>query len=438
MISRIKPFRQLVPARSSLLRYTVLPENPEAPVSIPVPETVTLLSDQTPQDGIGGREALFRLKQTPKSGFHCKKGDPVTKGEVLTIRKGGQPVVSPIAGTVTALSPYIGDYGRVYMAVTISASEDENTGDTASALPPVPAACLPGRLQLPETGILRILINGVGTDLCTPAGQYVLRKESGFFRAGFSWLSKTFPETELHLVVPEGQKQDWTDLTPCQVHEMAPVYPQASPRLLHRKITGSPVPTDLSPEEAGTVVVSAEAIAAMGQQSATGVGTLTKRILVVEKDGSAKLVAAMIGTPVSDIFSHLGLSPAQGDRIIIGGPMTGYAVYSDAFPVCPDTEAILIRPKGQLVPPVPPACINCGQCIRSCPANVPVNLLIRVLEAGQYDAAADEFDLQSCIDCGLCSFVCPSRIPIFQHIQLAKYERRRQIILATGGRGEAS
>ena len=54
-----------------------------------------------------------------------------------------------------------------------------------------------------------------------------------------------------------------------------------------------------------------------------------------------------------------------------------------------------------------------------------VNMLVRFLEAGQYQEAADNYDLNSCIDCGLCSYVCVSKIPIFQYIRLAKYELNR-------------
>jgi electron transport complex protein RnfC len=52
-------------------------------------------------------------------------------------------------------------------------------------------------------------------------------------------------------------------------------------------------------------------------------------------------------------------------------------------------------------------------------------MLVRFLEAGQYEEAADNYDLYSCIDCGLCTYVCVSKIPIFQYIKLAKYELER-------------
>jgi electron transport complex protein RnfC len=52
-------------------------------------------------------------------------------------------------------------------------------------------------------------------------------------------------------------------------------------------------------------------------------------------------------------------------------------------------------------------------------------MLVRFLEAGHYEDAADQYDLYSCIECGLCSFVCVSKIPIFQYIRLAKFELGR-------------
>ena len=59
---------------------------------------------------------------------------------------------------------------------------------------------------------------------------------------------------------------------------------------------------------------------------------------------------------------------------------------------------------------------------RACPAKIPVNMLIRLLENGLYEEAAKDYDLLSCIECGLCSYVCEARIPIFHYIMLGKYE----------------
>ncbi|MFW6334347.1 MAG: 4Fe-4S dicluster domain-containing protein, partial [Desulfosalsimonas sp.] len=60
-----------------------------------------------------------------------------------------------------------------------------------------------------------------------------------------------------------------------------------------------------------------------------------------------------------------------------------------------------------------------------CPANIPVNELVRLLDAGEYEQAAEQAALFSCIECGLCAYVCESRIPIFQFIRLAKHAVKR-------------
>jgi len=102
--------------------------------------------------------------------------------------------------------------------------------------------------------------------------------------------------------------------------------------------------------------------------------------------------------------------------------MQGVAAYTLYHPVQPDTDTILIQDRDEIPYVSDYPCINCGKCVRICPANVPVNLLVRFLEANMYDEAADNFDLKSCIECGLCSYVCTSRIPLFQYIRLGKHQ----------------
>jgi electron transport complex protein RnfC len=102
--------------------------------------------------------------------------------------------------------------------------------------------------------------------------------------------------------------------------------------------------------------------------------------------------------------------------------MRGLSIYSENIPVSQDTDAIMVQSREQILPVSDTPCLNCGECVRACPSNVPVNMLVRLLENGLYEEAVEEYDLLSCIECGLCSYVCPALIPVFHYIMLGKYE----------------
>ena len=57
----------------------------------------------------------------------------------------------------------------------------------------------------------------------------------------------------------------------------------------------------------------------------------------------------------------------------------------------PDTDAIMVQDKTQIIPNSDTHCVNCGECIRACPVNIPVNMLVRLLENSLYEEAAEEY-----------------------------------------------
>jgi electron transport complex protein RnfC len=130
---------------------------------------------------------------------------------------------------------------------------------------------------------------------------------------------------------------------------------------------------------------------------------------------------------VKTILETLNIETGHGDRVIMGGPMIGEAIYGEDMPVLHDTDGLVVQDKDSIQPWSDTPCVNCGECIRACPAGIPVNMLVRFLENGLYQEAATAYDLLSCIECGLCSYVCEARIPVFQYIMLGKVEFARKM-----------
>jgi electron transport complex protein RnfC len=102
--------------------------------------------------------------------------------------------------------------------------------------------------------------------------------------------------------------------------------------------------------------------------------------------------------------------------------MRGFATYTVHHPVEAAMDTVIVQNKTKITEVSDSACINCGKCIQICPAQIPVNMLVRNLEIAKYEEAADFYDLFSCIECGLCTYVCTAQIPIFQHIMLGKHK----------------
>ena len=375
-----------------------------------------------------------------KQSVQLKKGDPVKTGQKLSLYEDSNAyVISSVTGTISAVSPFLGDFGRSYTAISIDVAENEEIDEQFSALVKEPTletvknwlAFIPGNLpsvifspdQL-STPIDTIVICGVDQDLLITTSQHAVVKESKAIKRGVQILKQATGIDNIIMASSAHLMQD-AGLSGAEVRVVNSVYPASLPHLMMRDLLGRVVPAGKSCEDLGVTFISAEAVASLGKAFNDGQIPVYKCFTVIKKDGTSALVSARIGTPISDIFVTLDIIVNEKDRIILGGPMTGASIYSENHPIQPDTDAIMIQDQKDLALVSDYPCINCGECIPVCPAKIQVNMLVRFLEAGKYQEAADEYDLYSCIECGLCSFVCVSRMPILQYIKLAKYELDR-------------
>jgi len=365
-------------------------------------------------------------------------GDKVKTGQKISLFADDPAyVISSVTGTISSISPHTGDFGKTYDAITVDIAESEvlddqfkqriQTPDLATAIEFLSFA--PGKpplsvLSEPETEIHTIIIMGADSDLLIGTNQSIVRSRLDAIKKGIGIL-RDITGIDKIILITAGESMQGFGHIGAQVKNIDTGYPAALPQMVMKNVLGEIVPAGKTCTDLGVCFLTAEAAASIGNAFGDGQIPVHKILTLITKDGNQRLIETVIGTPIRDILDTYGISINEEDRIIFGGPMAGSAVYSLDHPVLPDTDGIVVIDRSDAAYASDYPCINCGDCVRACPAEIQVHMLVRFLEAGHYEEAADNYDLFSCIECGLCSFVCVSKIPIFQYIRLAKYELER-------------
>jgi electron transport complex protein RnfC len=404
-----------------------------------------------PVADIGGADALKQMPLPPKTtlflrhpdagsvDFAVRIGDTVKTGQRIQLVKGSEKTfISPVTGAISDISPHTGYLGQAYASVSIDTADEDQWDDEFSSSDKIPTRenalkffrSFPGASDFASLMDFRhpvntIVVMGVDIDLLISTNQFIVKNGYENLSEGVKYLKEITHTNRIVLIVTPGSITRPADETGVEIKEIIPCYPNTLPKLIMRKILGKVMVAGKSCEEMGIGFLSAEAVVSLAKAFSNGEMPVDKALTVIDKNNRLLKVRARIGTPIKDILNALHVETSYGDRLVLGGPMTGRAVHSEDTPVMYDTDAIMVQAKDRIVHASDCQCINCGECVRACPAKIPVNMLVRLLENGLYEEAAEQYDLLSCIECGLCSYVCVARIPVFHYIMLGKYEFAR-------------
>lgn len=347
------------------------------------------------------------------------KGKTLRTGQKVDLNK--TSFISSVTGTVTDVSEYTGYLNRRYYALSIETTEDEWEEISKDYVPiSIPGFRNMGSLFEYNPPVNQVMIMGLDTDLLVTTNQLALRSSLEEIKKGIRYIHEVAKIGKVSFVIP-AELVSYIENIGYKIFTVSPRYPNAIPKLIIKNLLNKTVPPGKETKDMGIEFVSSEAVANMGHLF-EGKLVFDKLITIIKKDYSTTYVKARIGTPVGYLLNLLGMDVAAGDRVIIGGPMRGKIIYSLDRPVDYDTDAIFIQDRDEVISASDTHCINCGECVKVCPVNVPVNMLVRVLENGLFEEAAEEYGLLSCIECGLCSYVCVAQIPVFHYIMLGKYE----------------
>ncbi len=126
-----------------------------------------------------------------------------------------------------------------------------------------------------------------------------------------------------------------------------------------------------------------------------------------------------IGAIVTDVINYCGGFIEEPQKLIMGGPMMGFAQYSAEIPIIKGTSGILAMIKDQSEVTKEYPCLRCGKCISVCPVGLKPTVLAKLVENERYDEL-EKAGIFDCIECGACDYLCPSKNNLVELIKKGK------------------
>jgi len=384
-----------------------------------------------------------------------KVGDRVLKGQPLTQADNAMavPVHAPTSGTVLAIELHTSAHPSSLAEPTLVLAPDGmDEWRPRKPLDPeqVDVYTLLERIQ--ESGISGmggagfpthikvnvkqpvdyLIINAVECEPYITADDMLMQERASDIIAGIEILVKLLnpkavligieddkPIAAASLKAAIGQKDNYF------VREVPTKYPSGGEKQLIQLLTNKEVPAGRRPLDIGIVMQNIGTAFAIAQAVLDDI-PLIHRVVTVAGETLAQQqnVLALIGTPVSDLLNACGFQAEPQQRIIVGGPMMGFAIADWSVPVVKTTNCILAPTENELGAAVDEMdCIRCGACADACPASLLPQQLLWYSKAKDQDKLA-EYNLSDCIECGACAYVCPSEIPLVHYYRVAKADIR--------------
>ena len=268
--------------------------------------------------------------------------------------------------------------------------------------------------------ITQIVIKGINQEPTICSFRTFLRANTSEVKEALQKLSEILPQARIQLTVIQDDAT-WATETFSDHVEIAPLpntYRDRIERPAMARLTGINIPNREPQRSYGVAIISIEQLLDM-HQALLGQPCIRKAITISTDDGTPPVtVRAPIGTSIGYLLASQGLVAQDGDRIILGGPMTGSAQFSMETPLSKFQAGLHLQRARKVLSDGNQTCINCGRCTQACPINLQIHLIGRFVEFDQIQQAQD-YQPEACLECGLCAFVCPAHRPLLQLIKLA-------------------
>ncbi|MFZ5775477.1 MAG: electron transport complex subunit RsxC [Thermodesulfobacteriota bacterium] len=390
---------------------------------------------------------------TVKAKDAVQEGDPI--GEVT---KGlGVPLHAPVAGTIKAIGQSAHPMRVTTPSITIQVDKSAKAPNYtrqdwkslsaeellkkvhAAGIIGVGGAGFPSHVKLsppPDNKIDTLILNGAECEPYITADHRQMLEQSDAIVEGARVILKILGIRDCKIGI-ESNKPDAISVmrkaaaalsTPEANITICPLqvkYPQGSEKQLIQSITGRKVPGFALPSAVGVVVHNVGTTKAIYDAVVLG-KPLYEKVVTISGKGIKRPANLLVkvGTRVRDIVDYLGGVTPNLAKIVMGGPMMGFAVSTLDIPVTKTTSSVLFLAEDEIDTTPHSQCIRCGWCLEACPMGLePKEIAIHV-EAGRAEDTG-QFGVFECFECGCCAFVCPAKRPLVQFIRLAKMKAKR-------------
>jgi electron transport complex protein RnfC len=203
-------------------------------------------------------------------------------------------------------------------------------------------------------------------------------------------------------------------------------YPQGAEKQLIQSVTGRRVASQGLPADHGVIVQNVSTARAIFEAVALD-KPYYEKVVTISGKGIARPANLLVkvGTLVKDIVTHLGGTTEELAKVVLGGPMMGFAVSTLDIPITKTTSSILFLTRDEIDTDLFSNCIRCGRCVEACPMGLQPNEIGVYVEASQGENTT-KFGTMECFECGCCAYVCPSKRPLVQFIRMAKSQLKRR------------
>ncbi|MCL2812491.1 MAG: electron transport complex subunit RsxC [Clostridia bacterium] len=195
-------------------------------------------------------------------------------------------------------------------------------------------------------------------------------------------------------------------------------YARGSERQLIYALTKRTLRQGILPKQVGATMLNVGTAAAISCAVRQGKPLIDRVITLAGRIAEPANLRVRIGTAIADLIDECGGLTEGVEKVVLGGPMMGAALYRLNLPVIKGVNGILAFGKESVLPQARP-CIRCGRCHDSCPMGLLPNHIDLVARSNRWDLA-QKHNAMACMECGICSYVCPSKRNVAQACATAK------------------